>query len=368
MDKIMMILIAAAALLGGIDRIFHNRSGLGDKAEKAFTLMGDSTCAMAGILFLAPLLSEGLYAITPVFHVLGFDPAIAGAILACDMGGYDIACGLADNTVIASFSGMISASMLGCTISFTIPIGMGMVKDRTNFAKGILIGIVAMPVGILIGGIALSMKIGLILWQMLPILLFSALICLGLLLKRELTIRLFKLLAAFLRILGIVGITLAAVQYISGYTLIENLMSMNDVLVICGLICIFLLGALPLAEIFRRLLRKPLSCIGKRFGMNENDLNGLLMSPVSVVAVFSVFDEMSKRGKIVNAAASVCVTAAIGDQLGYVAARRPDLILPFLAGKFAGSVAGIAIALFLTGNRRKENNRSKLPETNLSEC
>ena len=50
MERIIMIVMAAGALLGGLDRMLGNRLGLGGKFEEGFRLLGPVALAQAGIL------------------------------------------------------------------------------------------------------------------------------------------------------------------------------------------------------------------------------------------------------------------------------------------------------------------------------
>ena len=81
MDRAIMWIMAAGALIGGADRIFGNRLGLGKKFEEGFLLMGSTALSMAGIICLVPLLSKLLRAlgalllaiISPALSQLGID-------------------------------------------------------------------------------------------------------------------------------------------------------------------------------------------------------------------------------------------------------------------------------------------------------
>ena len=89
MERIIMIVMAAGALLGGLDRMLGNRLGLGGKFEEGFRLLGPVALAQAGIICIAPVLANVLGpAVKAVYHALGQDPGMFGSILAIDMGGY----------------------------------------------------------------------------------------------------------------------------------------------------------------------------------------------------------------------------------------------------------------------------------------
>ena len=73
--------------------------------------------------------------IIPVFEALGADPAMFGAVLANDMGGYSLAVELAENQEAGLLAGTIVSSMLGCTLVFSIPVGLSLIEkeDRLIF-------------------------------------------------------------------------------------------------------------------------------------------------------------------------------------------------------------------------------------------
>ena len=182
--EILIAVMAAFAVAGAIDRIFGNRWGLGKEFEEGILAMGSLALAMVGIVCLAPVLAGLLKpVIVPVFAFLGADPAMfAGTILACDMGGGALAVELAASHQAAMLGGVLTGSMLGATVVFTIPVAMGILeeKDRPVMAKGILCGIVTIPLGVLAGGLTAGFPIGMVLRNLIPIVIIAALIALGL--------------------------------------------------------------------------------------------------------------------------------------------------------------------------------------------
>ena len=97
---------------------------------------------MSGIICLTPLLSRFLrFALVPIWNFLGLDAGLLAGILAIDMGGYQLAGELSASQEMVRYAGLVIAATLGCTITFTIPVGMGMLKsgDRLFFSRGMLI-------------------------------------------------------------------------------------------------------------------------------------------------------------------------------------------------------------------------------------
>lgn len=105
--------------------------GTWEKFEEGFLLLGPTALSMAGIICLVPLLSKGLQiAIVPIYDALGLDAGMLGGILAIDMGGYQLAMELSSVSAVGRYAGIMVAATFGCTISFTIPVGMGMLEEE----------------------------------------------------------------------------------------------------------------------------------------------------------------------------------------------------------------------------------------------
>ena len=141
--EIVINLMAAFAVIGALDRILGNRLGLGKEFEEGIQAMGSLALAMLGVITLAPVLAALLKpVVVPVFGLLGADPAMfAGTLLACDMGGGALAAEMTSDPEAALLGGVITGSMLGATLVFTIPVAMGILseEDHPAMAKGILL-------------------------------------------------------------------------------------------------------------------------------------------------------------------------------------------------------------------------------------
>ena len=141
MNQIIMWIMAVGAVLGGVDRIAGNRFGFGKRFEEGFMLLGPTALSMSGIICLTPLLSRFLrFALVPIWNFFGLDAGLLAGILAIDMGGYQLAGELSASQEMVRYAGLVIAATLGCTITFTIPVGMGMLKsgDRLLFSRGML--------------------------------------------------------------------------------------------------------------------------------------------------------------------------------------------------------------------------------------
>lgn len=349
---IIIWIMAAFAALGAIDRILGNRFGLGKHFEEGILAMGSLALAMLGIISLAPVLSAVLKpVVVPVFEFLGADPAMfAGTILACDMGGGSLAAEMTADPQAAGLGGVITGSMLGATLVFTIPVALGILReeDRPALAKGILCGIVTIPVGILVGGLVAGYPIGMVLRNLIPIVLIAALIVLGLWKAEKAMIKGFTVFGKTITALITAALASAIVQELTGFTLIDGLAPLSQGFETVGEIAIVLAGAFPLVFVVTKLLEKPLLKLGKRLGINDTAAAGLIATMANSIATFGMVRDMDKRGKVVNIAFAVSAAFVFGDHLGFTAGFAPELLPAVIIGKLAGGIAAVAVALFLT--------------------
>ena len=354
--QFLICIMAVFAVLGGLDRIFGNRFGLGKEYEEGILAMGSLALAMVGVITLAPVLADVLMvAVGPVFRFLGADPAmLAGTVLACDMGGGALAQNMTENKDVAMLSGVILGSMMGATIVFTIPVALGILpeQDRKYLAKGILCGVVTIPVGVLVGGITAGFSVMLVLKNLVPIVILAALIALGLWKAERLMIKGFAIFGKLIVALITVGLTAAIVESLTGWVLIPGMAPISEGFQTAGAIAIVLAGAFPLVYLLTKLLKKPLLAFGKLLGINETAAAGLVATLANSIATFGMTKDMDDRGKVVNIAFAVSAAFVFGDHLGFAAGFAPEMLAPMILGKLAGGVSAVAIALLLTRNKR----------------
>lgn len=310
---------------------------------------------MAGIICLAPLISSGLSGIiVPCFRTLGLDPGLFGGILPIDMGGYPLAMDLADNVQIGRFSGILVAAIFGCTMIFTIPVGLGTMQseDRPWFIKGILLGLAVMPVPLLIGGIACGLSLSTALISILPIVVLCLPLFWGLLRCPQKTAHGFQVLAKWIQKVAILGLTLGAIQYLTGLALLDHLTPLSEAMEVVCSIAIAMLGSMPLAELLQQVLKAPFSWIGRHTGLNAASTTGLLIGVVSVVPALAMVPRMDNRGKVVIGAFLVCGASTFAAHLAFTMAQEPQMLPSLLLAKLLGGVLGMVLALIVTGKQK----------------
>ena len=353
--EILIAIMALFAVFGAIDRIFGNRWGLGKEFEEGILAMGSLALAMVGIVSLAPVLASLLKpVVVPIYGWLGADPAMfAGTILACDMGGGALATQMTDDLQAAMLGGVLTGSMLGATIVFTIPVAMGILResDRPAMAKGILCGIVTIPVGVFVGGVVAGFPTGMIARNLIPIILIAVLIALGLWRAERAMVKGFEIFGKFVVIVVTIGLASAIVEALTGYAIIPGMAPISEGFETVGTIAIVLAGAFPLVFVVTKLLRKPLMAVGRKLGINDAAAAGLIASLANSIATFGMVKDMNERGKVINIAFAVSAAFVFGDHLGFTAGFAPEMMGAMIAGKLVGGISAVGVAMWLT---RKE--------------
>ena len=338
--------------LGAVDRILGNRFGLGEKFEEGVMAMGSLALAMIGIICLAPVLASLLRpVVVPIYTFLQADPAMfAGTILANDMGGANLARELALTEEAGQFGGLLVGSMLGPTVVFTIPVALGIIRpeDRPFLAKGVLAGVVTIPLGGLAGGLAAGFDLLMVVRNLIPILIIALLIALGLWKAERGMIRGFTLFGKGVVAVITVGLAAAIVEELTGLVIIPGMDPISEGFSTVGAIALVLAGAFPLVHVITRVFRKPLMKLGHVLGMNDTAAAGMVATLANNIPMFGMLHEMDERGKVINVAFAVSAAFVFGDHLGFTAGFDAAMIAPMIVGKLVGGVTAVGAALLLT--------------------
>ncbi len=359
-NEIIVYIMVVFAVLGAIDRIIGNKFGLGEKFEEGILAIGSLAISMVGIIALAPVLADLLKpVIVPVFSFLGADPAMfAGSILANDMGGAPLAQALAETEEAGLFGGLIVGAMLGPTIVFTIPVGLGIIReeDRKYLATGVLAGVITIPIGAFVGGLVAGFPIMMVIRNLIPIILIAILIALGLWRFQNGMIKGFTIFGKLVVAVITFGLAVGIVQQLTGITIIKGMAPISEGFTIVADICIVLAGAFPLVYVITKVFRKPLMGLGKLLGMNDVAAAGMVASLANSIPMFDMMKDMDNRGKIINVAFAVSAAFVFGDHLGFTAGFNSTMILPMIVGKIVGGITALFVAIFIANKTLKHQD------------
>lgn len=342
------IILLIFSVLGALDRIIGNRFGLGKEFEKAFMLLGTLALSIIGMIIVSPLIAEVAGPFSDILaDSLGIDPSIVPASLfANDMGGTSLSVEMNRDESVGLFNGLVVSAMMGCTISFTIPFALGVVKkeQHKDLFLGLICGIVTIPVGCFISGIICGLSFGTLVIDLIPLVLFSGIIVAGLLCIPEKVIKIFQGLGAFLKVLITAGLLLGIVAFLSGKQLIPGLGTFEEGAEVCLTIAVVLSGAFPLMNVLSRIFAKPLNRVGHRIGINEASVVGTLSSLASSAITFGMMDKMDRKGVVMNSAFAVSAAFTVGSHLAFTMAFDERYVLPVIVGKLTAGVLALLLA------------------------
>ena len=368
-NSVVMMIMMIFMLVGAIDKICGNKLGYGEQFEEGFNAMGPLAMSMAGVVAAAPVLANLLGPILkPIYGIFGASPAMfATTLLACDMGGYPLAMQLAgDDIAIGNFAGLILGTMMGPTIVFTIPVALGIIKkeDRPYLGAGVLAGMITIPIGCIVGGLAMGMageeyalSIITIIQNLIPVIIIAALIVLGLWFAPGPMINGFNAFGTGVTVVITALTAIAVFQQITGimfpifYIMVENpadgSRGLDSGLLVCGQIAIVLIGAFPMVKWITNTFGKALEKVGSALGMNEEGSAGMVANLANNIAMFNIMDKMNPKGKLLNVAFAVSAAFVFGDHLGFTAGNNPDMITPVIIGKLVAGITAVIVANLL---------------------
>ncbi len=388
-NEIIMWIMMAFMVIAAIDRVFAQFGGSesvltkvglkkvgsaiegsGGQFEEGFMAMGALGLAMVGMMAAAPVIADVLKpVVVPLYEMLGASPAMfATTLIANDMGGAPLAMTLAGDDIASGlYAALLLGAMMGPTIVFTIPVAIGIIEatDRRFLALGVLAGMVTIPLGCIAGGIIamlvgvsyqgapVTFSMGMILINMVPVIIISALIVLGLKIAPNKMISGFQIFAKILVAFITIALAIAVLQAILGLEIIKGMdpifATAGEMRAIetIGYIACVLLGAYPMVFLLTRWFGKALLKVGGIFSINENAAAGMVASLANVIPMLGLFKSMDDRGKVINVAFAVSAAFTFGDHLGFTAGFESSMIFPMVVGKLIGGVTAIFVAMML---------------------
>lgn len=347
------------SLLGAADRIFGNRLGLGKAFERGFEMMGPLALSMLGMIVIAPFLAQCML---PFLNRLPsfIDPSIlTGALFANDMGGASLAAEVARDPTLGLFNGLVVGATMGCTVSFTVPYAMSAVEkeERGDVLLGLLCGIVTIPLGCFVGGLTTGIGIGALAVDLLPLVLFSALIAVGLLFAPNLCVKLFTWLGYLIKALITVGLCIGMVHLLTGYTPVEPITPLTEAGEIVLTAAVVMTGAFPLLWIVLAMilfLFRKTHGDEKKGAISQVSLLGFISTLATSVTTFGDIKKMDRRGRIVNSAFAVSAAFLLTDHLAFTMTFHEPFLPAVLIAKAAGGITAVAVAWALSRKAKNE--------------
>lgn len=333
------------------DKILGGRLDLGEEVDKGLTLMGSLSLSMSGIYCFSVLLGQWFAGFLSAHQINFFiDPSVlSSSLLSTSMGAYPISAQISSSHDLVLFSGVFLSSMLGTTISFSLPAALSSVssKNLPTLMNGIIYGILTIVPALIAGGLFIGMPLQLMVVNLLPVILICLLLCIGILKAKTFTLRLFTRLGRGISALcALLFLGVVAQTFFMELTLIPfNLIS--DITILVFKTAVTICGSFVLSKLVIRYLQRPISACSRLLGINQVAVVGLFLNLVTSVSMFAVFDQMDRRGQMMNAACAVTAAYVLGGHLAFVAQVEAASIGVFMAVKFLGGLFSILLTCVL---------------------
>ena len=239
--------------------------------------------------------------------------------------------------------------MMGCTISFTIPVALGIVEKENHkeLLMGLLCGIITIPIGCLISGLICNIPIMSLVINLLPLVAFSALIAFGLIRFPDVCVKIFSGFGYFIKIIITIGLSIGIVRFLTGKEIVRGLETIEEGARICLNASIVMTGAFPLMFVISKVLSKPLKKISNNVGINDVSAVGFISSLATSMATFGMMDKMDKKGVMMNSAFAVSAAFTFAGHLAFTMAFDSSFILPVIVGKLISGVLAVILSSFM---------------------
>ncbi|MBU5426094.1 ethanolamine utilization protein EutH [Tissierella pigra] len=347
----MIYIMVIFSAIAGIDKILNNRFGLGEKFDEGFKSLGGLAVSIIGIYSLSPIIAKALVPIlNPIANVLNTDPSVfIGSLLAPDLGGYNTSVEIALNKSIGEFNGLMLSSMLGTVISFTIPISVELIpkEDFNYFAKGVLAGIMTIPIGMVVAGIMMGIEFIYIVFNLIPVIIFSALIIIGIFKIPNTIVRIFNVIGKVIIAISTFGLIVSILNFMFEVEIINGLIPLEEGAILVVKIGIILSGAYPMFHFISRALQRYLTKLGSKLELDEYSILGIFSSLAHSIPMLGIYDKMNEKGKIINAAFAVSASYVFGGQLGYISSVSPENVNAYIVSKLVAGISAVIVAILI---------------------
>ena len=345
-----MTIIAICAIIGSLDLVFNNRLGIGYMFKEGILCLGENVLSMVGIITAMPLFTKLIHPLALFCEkVLRIDPAFLGSFFANNMGGYQLSVALAKDPTLGFLSGLVISSMLGATLVYSIPVGIGMIeKDKHEpFLKGLIIGIIFIPVGYIVAGLLIKIKLVVILINTLPIMIIILLIAVCFYFNKNKLLKIFMIIAKILRTVAIIALGISAFQYISGIIIIPQIDNVMNGMQIVSEMGIIQLGAFSMAAIISKFLDKQINFFVKISGFSKNCLISLFMCLINANTVFNNMNKMDDDEVIICSSFICSSICALTAHLSFTASINLNMIFVVIIAKLVSGISAVIVSYFL---------------------
>lgn len=343
--------MACFSILGVLDLIIGNKFGIGKQFERGIMLLGTMTISMVGMIVIAPLISKLLFPpLESLSNIIPFDPStIVGSLLANDMGGATLAIEFSKSSQVGYFNGLVVGSMMGATISFTIPLAMGTVPQEKHdlLMLGLMSGVITIPLGCIVSGIIIGLTFVEFMITLIPLILSTTLLIIGLIKIPKICIKIFKGFGLCIKVIILIGLAAGIFEFLTEIEIIPYTAPIQEGVDIVFNAAAVMTGAFPLVYILSKILDKPMQKIGGLLGINASSAIGFISTLATNVTTFGNMKDMDDKGIVLNSAFAVSASFVFAGHLAFTLSFNSEYIISVIVGKLVAGVMSIFIGALM---------------------
>ena len=351
--------MAVFAVLGALDLITGNHIGIGKEFERGIKMLGMLSLTMLGMLVLAPLIAHLLFPpLSAISSVLPLEPSVViSSLLANDMGAASVALGFATSEQMGYFNGLVVASMMGATVSFTLPFALKTVeeKQQQSLLLGLMCGICTIPLGCFAAGLCARIHILELLIDLIPLILFAAILAFGLLKFPSQSVKILKIFGIVIQSLITLGLAVGIFEYLTTWDILPYTAPIEEGAMIVFNVAAVEAGAFPLIFLLSKAIGKTLKKVGGKFGINETSAIGFVSTLATNVTTFGVMKDMDEKGVVLNAAFAVSAAFTFADHLAFTLSFNEEYLLAMIIGKLLAGIFAVLLASFVYKSRLRKS-------------
>lgn len=344
----LVLLMLLFFVLGAVDRMFGGRLGMAAGLERGMSQMGAFAISIVGFYCIGvSVIQNHIDSIRTAASGMPFDLSlIPGFLLGPDMGGFPMAVEMARQPEIGLMSGLLLSSSIGCLLSFHLPVALSVIdgKDVPYMMRGMIPGILAVPVGVAVGGVWLGIPAGVLMLQMVPVLILCVILIVGFWLWPGAMEKILGGFGTFIRALSMFLFALVVVGlFYEPLKIAEDSLVAEAVTIVVKIIVI-VCGAQVLSDLIVKYASGILEKCAGVLGTNVVSVMGLLLGLVSGAAALPFYSEMDTRGKIMNSAFGVMGAYVLGGQMAFIAGVTDGKNVGiYIVGKLLGGILAVLL-------------------------
>lgn len=380
--RILLYIIMACCVIGGLARVFNEKSGLAHSFNEGIYTMAELFIPIVGLMVSIPYLKVGVEKIFGgIFRSFGADPVVASAmIIPPDCGSYAMALTMGETKEILIIV-LAVGYMCASTVTFNIPIGLSILdeKDHKYLALGAMTGFLSVPFGIFATYMVVyftspairttfttvgtpdyipELSILMIFHNLVPIIIVCLLLAIGLKTRPERMIKLFIVFGRTINALLTLVVVASIIQHYTGlFTHVFGNWGFDPILAdrveifrsieLLGSIAMMLTGTFPMVYLIRKYLNRPLGKLGAMVGLDTDGTAGLIACMANGIALFGLIRDMKPSSKVICVSFLVCAGYSLGDFIAFNVNFQPNLTAAVFIGQLFGGIIGIVFAKWL---------------------